>query len=74
MPQVSLYIDEETLKRIEIAAKTEHLSLSKYVSLKLRGSLADQWPERYGELFGSITDTSFAAEPPGAEDTPREPL
>jgi len=29
MPQLSLYIDEETLSKIEIAAKIEKLSLSK---------------------------------------------
>jgi hypothetical protein len=74
MPQVSLYIDEETLKRIEIAAKTERLSLSKYVTLKLRKSLADQWPDRFDELFGSVNDESFSIDPPAASDTAREPL
>jgi hypothetical protein len=34
MPQLSLYIDEETLKRIEAGADAENLSLSKYVVKK----------------------------------------
>lgn len=35
MPQLSLYIDEKTLKKIETGAKMEHLSISKYVVRKL---------------------------------------
>lgn len=74
MPQVSLYIDEATLKRIEVAAKTERLSLSKYVSLKLRASLEDRWPDRFDELFGAISDDSFGVEPVSAQDVPRHSL
>jgi hypothetical protein len=74
VPQVSLYIDEETLNRISIAAKTEHVSLSKYVSSKLRHSLDDEWPDQYGELFGAITDETFTVPSPSAPDTPRESL
>lgn len=74
MPQVSLYIDESTLKRIELAAKTERLSLSKYVSQKLRASLDDQWPEHYHELFGAISDATFRVDPVRGDDAPRESL
>ena len=74
MPQVSLYIDEETLSRISVAAKTEHLSLSKYVSSKLKHSLDDQWPDHYDDLFGAITDETFAVSPPTTSDIPRESL
>ena len=74
MPQLSLYIDENTLRRIETAAKTEKLSLSKYVSMKLRKSLADEWPEHYDELFGAIDDDSFGVEIQTAADVQREPL
>lgn len=72
MPQLSLYMDEETLKRISVAAKTEHVSLSRYVSAKLRHSLDDQWPEHYEDLFGAIADETFTVPPPSAPDTPRE--
>ena len=74
MPQVSLYIDEETYKRIEIAAQTEKLSLSKYVATKLRETLDDRWPDRFEELFGSIDDTSFTVPPPAYDDASRETL
>ncbi|MCK4514502.1 MAG: hypothetical protein KAU31_04545 [Spirochaetaceae bacterium] len=74
MPQVSLYIDEITLRRIETAAKTERLSLSKYVSMKLRKSLADEWPEHYDGLFGAIEDGSFVVETQTVADVRRESL
>lgn len=60
MPQLSLYIDEDTLKKIELAAKIERLSLSKWVSSKLRDVIERSWPEGYGDLFGSITDENFS--------------
>ena len=59
MPQLSLYIDEETLKKISLAAKIENLSISKFVVKKLNESIHDSWPEKYDELFGSITDETF---------------
>ena len=61
MPQISLYIDEDTLKKIALAAKTEKTSLSKWVVSKLREAIAHSWPENYGALFGSITDKAFTA-------------
>ena len=74
MPRVSLYIDEATLRRIEIAAKTENLSLSKYVSTKLRTTLDDRWPEHYEDLFGAITDPSFSVEGLSVADADRASL
>ena len=74
MPWVSLHIDEETLKRIGIAAKTEGLSLSKYVSRKLRASLEDRWPDHFDELFGAIRDPSFRFHSDSAAHVPRETM
>lgn len=76
MPQLSLYIDEETLERLKRAAALEKVSLSKYVSRRIRQSVTDSWPPNYGALFGAIDDESFAAERTAgfADDTPREKL
>ena len=76
MPQLSLYIDKDTLKKIEIAAKLEHMSLSKYVVSKLNDNLVNSWPENYEDLFGSIGDETFEvnAEENFASDAPREGL
>ena len=59
VPQLSLYIDAETLKKISLAAKIENLSVSKFVVKKLNESMHDSWPTKYEELFGSITDETF---------------
>ena len=59
MPQLSLYIDEDTLKKIEIAAKIEKTSISKLVVKKLNESFKDKWPENFEKLFGSVSDKTF---------------
>lgn len=74
MPQVSLYFDEATLRRVERAAHTANLSVSRYVATKIRSSLDDEWPEGYADLFGAIEDPTFVTEPVQVPDVPREPL
>ena len=59
MPQLSLYIDEQTLRKIEIAARLENLSISKYVVHVIDQTINSSWPESYGQLFGSIQDDTF---------------
>lgn len=60
MPQVSLYLDQDTLKKIETAAKKEKISISQWVRIKIQSSLDKNWPEDYFNLFGSIKDKSFS--------------
>ena len=76
MPQLSLYIDEETLSKIEIAAIIEKLSLSKWVVSKLKDTLEHSWPDGYESLFGAITDDSFSPKRTVRfdDDVPREEL
>ncbi len=62
MPQLSLYLDAETLKRIEKAAELNNTSISKWVTGKLAEHLGKNWPENYQSLYGSIDDDSFCAE------------
>jgi hypothetical protein len=76
MPQLSLYIDKDTLSRIEVAAELEHLSISKYVVSKLNETLTNSWPANYENLFGSIVDETFEIESVDdfTNDTTREEL
>jgi len=76
MPQLSLYIDEETLHKLETAAKLENLSISKYVVQKLNETMSASWPTGYEKLFGSIQDRSFDIDSPRdfSADSPRESL
>lgn len=59
MPQISLYIDKETLSKVEKAADAEKTSISKWVGKQLKKSLQSSYPEDFQNLFGSIRDESF---------------
>lgn len=59
MPQLSLYLDQETLKKIELAAKREKVSISQWVKGKIQDSFEKKWPDHFFELYGSIDDTTF---------------
>ena len=60
MPQLSLYLDEDTLQKIEAEAKLSGTSVSKYVTSALRMHFTKTWPDWHKDLFGSISDESFA--------------
>jgi hypothetical protein len=59
MPQVSLYIDKETLEKIEKFAQKSHTSISKWVGNNLKKLIKDDYPDDFFALFGAIQDTSF---------------
>ncbi|XDD46093.1 toxin-antitoxin system, antitoxin component [Leptospira sp. WS39.C2] len=59
MPQLSLYLDQDTLKKIELAAKKEKVSISQWVKGKLQSSFEKKWPDNFFQLYGSIEDDSF---------------
>ncbi len=76
MPQISLYIDEETLEKLKAAAEREHTSISKWVARRIRAQVEPEFPAGYEELFGSIQDESFVEpkEIEAALDTFRESM
>ena len=59
MPQISLYIDEPTLKKIENAASRQRVSISKWVAEQIKTRIEPVYPPEYESLFGSIADSSF---------------
>jgi hypothetical protein len=59
MPQVSLYIDKETLGKIEELAQKSHTSISKWVGNNLKKLIKDDYPEDFFSLFGVLDDDSF---------------
>ena len=59
MPQISLYIDESTLKKIEAAASRQHVSISKWVAEQIRTRLEPVYPQTFEDLFGSISDETL---------------
>lgn len=76
MPQISLYIDKETLRKVELAAKKRQLSISKWVAEQIRSKIEPAYPEGYESLFGSVKEGELVRpeQPTYEQDTPREPL
>jgi hypothetical protein len=76
MPQISLYIDEETLRKVEDAAKRQHLSISKWVSEQIRSKIDPVYPAGYEDLYGSVgeADIRRPVEVGFEEDSKREAL
>ena len=59
MPQISLYIDEVTLKKVESAAMRQHISISKWVAEQIKKKVEPIYPLGFEDLFGSIDDPTF---------------
>ena len=59
MAQITIYMDEETLGKIETAARKDHDSVSRWVKKRLINVLESGWPKDYFELFGAMNDDSF---------------
>lgn len=62
MTQLSLQIDNNTMTKINKAAKFEHLSISKYITKVLKQSFEDKYPNNFTSLFGSIANSSLNIE------------
>lgn len=63
MAQISLYIDDKTLKMVENAASRQHMSVSKWVAEQIRARLVPAYPPGFEDLFGSVKDDTFKAPP-----------
>jgi hypothetical protein len=76
MPQISLYIDEATLKKVEGAASRQHVSISKWVADQIRSKVEPMYPKDFETLFGSIAEESFVRpdQIAFAQDSQREQL
>ncbi|MCL1848720.1 MAG: hypothetical protein FWF83_03485 [Clostridiales bacterium] len=76
MPQVSLYLDDDTHHEIAIRAKMSQSSMSKLITDILRAHFSKEWPAGFEHTFASIQDNSFTRQEASAWqlDTPRESL
>lgn len=55
MAQLTVYIDDHTLRQIDIAAKRDHTSISNWVKIHLTTALKTTWPGHYFNLFGALS-------------------
>jgi len=74
--QVTIYIDDETEKKMMASVKAEKISKSKWISNVIREKVAKEWPASVRELEGVWTDfPSIEAIRSGTgEDARREKL
>jgi len=74
MPQISLYIDEATLRKVERAASRQQVSISKWVADQIRSKIEPVYPKGYEDLYGAISDETFErpTQPSLSGDNPRE--
>lgn len=63
MAQITIYMDDQTLGKIELAARRAHESISKWVKKHLVGVLESNWPAGYFDLFGSLANEVFERPP-----------
>jgi hypothetical protein len=56
MPQVTIYLDQETERRARREARSARMSLSRWISTILRERTDDKWPPEVLALFGAWPD------------------
>lgn len=62
MGQVTIYLEDEVEAKMRAAAKSKHLSQSKWVAQLIKEKTADEWPESVVKLAGGWKDFPTAEE------------
>jgi hypothetical protein len=62
VPQVTLYLDEDTAERMRRAAKAKGVSQSRWLAELVRQASAREWPAAVRELAGAWRDFPTAEE------------
>ena len=63
MPQLSVYLDDNTFAQVKARAKNSNISVSKLITNALKKYMSNQWPEDFNTLFGSVLDDTFQRQP-----------
>ncbi len=76
MGQVTIYLEDEIEIKMRNAAKSLHLSQSKWISTLIKEKVANEWPESVLKLAGAWHDLPTAEEIRSMQgsDTMREEL
>ncbi|MCB1905404.1 MAG: CopG family transcriptional regulator [Gammaproteobacteria bacterium] len=62
MGQVTIYLEDEIEKKMAAAAKSEHLSKSKWIAGLIKEKVAGEWPESIARLAGTWKDLPLTKE------------
>jgi len=53
MGQVTIYLDDETERKMNAAIKSAHVSKSKWIAQLVQEKVANEWPQSIVEMAGS---------------------
>lgn len=56
MGQVTIYLEEEIEQKMVAAAKSAHLSKSKWISKVIQEKVSNEWPQSIVEMAGAWED------------------
>ncbi len=76
MSQLTIYLDEASMKAIKRSARRERVSVSNWARTRLTEAVRHTWPEDYFTLFGALDDSDLARPPQSdlAMDVERQTL
>lgn len=74
MAQVTIYVDEDTERRLRDAAATAGVSVSRWIADLVRARTMATWPADVAGYAGSWGSDEVDGSPSVADDVPREPL
>ena len=70
MSQMTIYLDEPSMRAIKRSAEREHVSVSNWARKRLCEAVRETWPDDYFSTLGSLADSDF--ERPSQSDMPRD--
>ena len=69
MGQVTIYLEDEIEAKMRDAAKSMHLSQSKWIANLIKEKVADEWPESVLKLAGAWKDLPTVEEIRSTQDS-----
>ena len=70
MSQLTIYLDEASMREIKRSARREHVSVSKWARRRLCEAVRHTWPPEYFEFFGALADSDLSR--PSQSDMPAD--
>lgn len=76
MSQLTIYLDEASMRDVKKSAKREHVSVSLWARKRLCEAVRHTWPGNYFEVFGALRDSDLTRPEQGdlGGDIPRKAL
>ncbi len=76
MSQMTIYLDEASVRAIKRSAKREHVSVSNWARRRLCEAVRDTWPNDFFTAFGALreSDLDRPPQPSFASDVKRQEL